>query len=441
MGSSLSPAMSNIFMEHFETSLMDDIIPANMKPLFWMRYVDDVLCCFEDLSTLDDFLTLLNSIRETITFTVELSRTSEADGFPLDLPANVCESLPFLELNVMRLTDGTYTFSIFRKPCHVGNYIHAYSYQPLFQKQSVIRSLFLRAFRYCDPQFLPSEEERIRQDFSKLGYTAKFIEEGRRSALKGRNSEVGKDNMVALQQLPFAINRLATDVKKEPTATLSLPYHPTMMKLRPRLNQMGIRLTFSSNSSLQQQLRRRSPTCTQPKGSVYVINCSACKDVYVGQTGKQIASRMNEHVTGNQDILGAVRRHNSNQGHHMDLLNPTQVFHSDCVNTRLTVEAALIHAAPTVKNNTASTSVSNNELVAPIICKSTRFNWTQLANCIPDLPLKAVPWYKRRFFGNPVIPRPPRHLRSDAVGTPIAHSTRSRRIARSHLNADLVYNP
>ena len=193
MGSSLSPAMSNIFMEHFETSLMDDIIPANMKPLFWMRYVDDVLCCFEDLSTLDDFLTLLNSIRETITFTVELSRTSEADGFPLDLPANVCESLPFLELNVMRLTDGTYTFSIFRKPCHVGNYIHAYSYQPLFQKQSVIRSLFLRAFRYCDPQFLPSEEECIRQDFSKLGYTAKFIEEG----------------------------------KKEPTATLSLPYHPT----------------------------------------------------------------------------------------------------------------------------------------------------------------------------------------------------------------------
>ena len=333
----------------------------------------------------------------------------------------------------MRLFDGTYTFSIFRKPCHVGNYIHAYSYQPLFQKQSVIRSLFLRAFRYCDPQFLPSEEERIRQDFSKLGYTAKFIEECRMSALKGRNVEIGKANIQALQELPFAISRLKTDVKKEPIATLSLPYHPTMMKLRPRLNQMGIRLAFSSNSTLKQQFRRRSPTCTQPKGSVYVINCTACSDVYVGQTGQHITTRMAEHVNGNPAILGAVRRHNSNQGHHMDLLNPTQVFHSDCLNTRLTVEAALIHSAPTVKNNTASTSVSNNELVAPIICKSTRFNWTQLSRCVPDLPLKAVPWYKRRFFGNPVVHRPPRHLRSDATGTPVAHSTRSRRRPRSSL--------
>ena len=46
------------------------------------------------------------------------------------------------------------------------------------------------------------------QDFSKLGYTAKFIEEGRMSALKGRNVEVGKANMDALQELSFAINRL-----------------------------------------------------------------------------------------------------------------------------------------------------------------------------------------------------------------------------------------
>ena len=148
MNSSLSPTMSNIFMEHFKTSLMDEIIPANMKPSFWMRYVDDVLCCFEDMSKLDDFLTLLNSIKESITFIVELSKTSEADGTLQDLPTNVHESIPFLELNVMRLFDGTYTFSIFRKPCHVGKYIHPYSYQPLFQKQSVIKSLFLCTFKY-----------------------------------------------------------------------------------------------------------------------------------------------------------------------------------------------------------------------------------------------------------------------------------------------------
>ena len=378
---------------------------------------------------LDDFLSRLNSIRPTISFTVELSKTRELDGNPHDLLDNVIECIPFLELNLMRLHDGTFTFSIFRKPCHIGNYIHAYSYQPLFQKQSVIRSLFLRAYRYCDPQFLPAEEARIRQDFIKLGYTAKFIETCRMSAHKGRTNEVRKLNTMTLMELPFALNRLTTDVKKEPTATLCLPYHPTMMKLKPRLNQMGIRLAFSSNSTLRQQLRRKLPSCTQPRGSVYVINCTACSDVYVGQTGRQTTDRMREHGTGYSHVQGAVTRHNnSNPGHLMDLENPTHVYHSDCLNTRQTVEAALIYAAPTVKNNTASTSVSNNELVAPIICQSTKFNWAQLAQCIPDLPLKAIPWHKRHLFGNHTITRPPQHLRSDATETtPVAHTTRSKR--------------
>merc|ERR1712121_420797 len=183
---------------------------------------------------------------------------------------------------------------------------------------------------------------------------------------------------------------------------------------------MGV---FCSNSSLRQQLRRRSPTCNQPKGSVYVINCSACTDVYVGQTGKEVDRRMATHINGNPTVLGAVRRHNSNPRHHMDLKNPTQVFHSDCYNSRVTVEAALIHAAPTVKNNTASTSVEHNDIVAPVICRSTNFNWEKLSECIPQMNKRAVPYFKRKLFGgHATITRPPRHLRSDATGTPIAHS-------------------
>ena len=148
------------------------------------------------------------------------------------------------------------------------------------------------------------------------------------------------------------------------------------MKLKPRLNQIGIRLAFSSNSILRQQLRCKSPSCTQTRGSVYVINCTACSDVYVGQTGRQTTDRMREHGTGYSLVQGAVTRHNnSNPGHLMDLENPTHVYHSDCLNTRQPVEAALIYAAPTVKNNTASASMSNNEVVAPTICQYTKFNW------------------------------------------------------------------
>ena len=141
---------------------------------------------------------------------------------------------------------------------------------------------------------------------------------------------------------------------------------------------------------------------------------------------------MIEHVTANPLILGAIRRHDSNPGHRMDLRNPTQVFLSDCKTTRVTVEAALIQAAPTIQNNTASASVDSNELVAPIICRSTRFDWEKLSHCVPRLDKRAVARYKRFLFGDHAnISRPPRDLRTDAVGTPIAHSTRSRNRARS----------
>ena len=131
-------------------------------------------------------------------------------------------------------------------------------------------------------------------------------------------------------------------------------------------------------------------------------------------------------------MLGVIRSHDSNPGHRMGLTNPTKALHSDCKNTRVTVEAVLIHAAPTIQNNTASSSVDSNELVAPIICRSTKFNWNKLHQCIPSLNKRAIPKYKRHIFDDlSSVIRPPREMRTDAIGTPIAHSTRSRNRARS----------
>ena len=121
--------------------------------------------------------------------------------------------------------------------------------------------------------------------------------------------------------------------------------------------------------------------------------------------------------------MGAINTHNASPEHYMDINNPTQVFLSDCYSTRVTVEAALMFTAPTVEGNTASASVVNNELVAPIICKATKFNWNKLRDCIPHLPKEAVPYIKRPLFGNQEIIRAPPELRS--IPPPV-RMTRSR---------------
>ena len=421
MGSSLSPVLANIYMEHFETYLLEDI-PVDLRPNLWLRYVDDIFCCFRDIAMLDSFLVMLNQIRPTIKFTFELSVVNTDFSA---LPTNVSETIPFLELNVMRTTDGNFSFSIYRKLCHAGNYLHAYSYQPLFQKNSVIRNLYLRAYRYCDTQFLPQEESRIQQDFLKLGYTAQFIEKCRKSAIKGRNNEV------RLGRSPGTNTR-----KQEPLATLTLTYHPTEMQLRPQLSAMGIRLAFSTNSSLGRQLRRRTPACSKPKGSVYVVNCSGCSEVYIGQTGRQAENRMTEHsnVPSSDSCNGAVHRHNTIRGHTMDLRNPTLIYKSDCYQTRVTVEAALINVAPTVQGNTATACVDSNDLVSPAICRATKLNWHKLAHCIPHFNKEAIPTYRRSHFGRGIL-RPAQHLRSQPPGTPVAGRTRSQQASRSNLEA------
>ena len=358
-------------------------------------------------------------IRPTIQFTVELS---EVTANQANLPASVTEKLPFLELNVMWSTDGSFIFSIYRKSCHAGIYLHAHSYQPLFQKTSVIRNLFLRAYRYCDQQFIQDEELRIKQDFLKLGYTPKFIENCKKSATRGRRNEINIGSSTGAQT-----------VKEKPLASLTLPYHSSMMRLRPRLSAMGIRLVFSSNSSLHRQLRRNTPAGTKPRGSVYIVNCSGCSDVYIGQSGRIAETRMGEHSRSpvSDSTTGAVHTHNKLQGHTMDLNNPTLVYRSDCYYTRVTVEAALIHIAPTIDGNTATTCKDADNLVASAICRATKLNWQKLSESIPHFKKESIPRNKRRLFGYDIL-RAPEHLRSQPMTQPVSARTRSQVNSRSN---------
>ena len=112
--------------------------------------------------------------------------------------------------------------------------------------------------------------------------------------------------------------------------------------------------------------------------------------------------------------LGAIHHHNALSGHQMDLCNPTQVYY--------TIEAALIHTAPTIPHNTASASIADNDLVAPVICQATRFDWNKLSECIPNLDNRIIHRSKKHLFGSERIPRPPPPIPS----TPIAMRTRAR---------------
>jgi hypothetical protein len=68
MASSLSPVVSNIYMEHFEQLAL---YSAQDKPSLWLRYVDDTFITWPHCAEkIWNFLTHLNSLRSAIQFTM-----------------------------------------------------------------------------------------------------------------------------------------------------------------------------------------------------------------------------------------------------------------------------------------------------------------------------------------------------------------------------------
>ena len=124
----------------------------------------------------------------------------------------------------------------------------------------------------------------------------------------------------------------------------------------------------------------------------------------------------------------------------MYLKNPTKVYSSDRYHTRVTIESALIHVAPTIQSNTSTSSNNSNNLVATTICKSARLNWENLARSIPQFDLKAVPPHKKSLYGSHVpLVRPPPETSSQPPGTPVAARTRHVVIGRpfQHISLEI----
>jgi hypothetical protein len=73
MGNSLSPVVSNIFMEHFEEVALDT---AEYKAAKWLMYVDDIFVVWPHGSArLQQLFDHINSVRPTIKFTMEVGST------------------------------------------------------------------------------------------------------------------------------------------------------------------------------------------------------------------------------------------------------------------------------------------------------------------------------------------------------------------------------
>ena len=255
MGNCLSPVLSNVYMEFYETRLARGIISDD---IFWVRYVDDVFAILKVYTDLQRILTDLNNLVPSISFSIE----QENNGV-----------ISFLDINILRSPDNPcYKFKVFRKPTNNNLIISNYSIHKKDIKLSALRSMFLRAFNVCSPEFIDEEIDFIYSIGIYNNFTSQDIDHSLTLARKTFYSEKRERN-----------NKLQY---------ISLPYHPNFDTIIHPLRLLGFCATFSYPNTIGKSLICNSPASNE--GIIYKIPCR-CGKFYVGQTGKTIEKRISNH--------------------------------------------------------------------------------------------------------------------------------------------------
>ena len=177
-------------------------------------------------------------------------------------------------------------FDWYRKPTFSGRFLNFFSQHPLCQKRGTIIGLVDRVFHLSHPEFHEKNFNIIIDILLNNSYPLEFIFRILHERLKAliSKSNNSKEN-------------------REKEDTLSVPFFTVPFisnfseKFRSITKDINVRLSYRSLNKLSSFIKTHKDSLpTQNKRNVvYKINCSSCEVSYVGQTGRQLHTRISEH--------------------------------------------------------------------------------------------------------------------------------------------------
>lgn len=307
MGSPLSPFLSNIFMEDFESTHIENY---NLKPIIWWRYIDDIFSIYpHNENNLNDFLLYINSKETTIKFTIEKEENNQ---------------LPFLDILITKDSQHFET-KIYRKPTHTNRYLNFNSNHPLMIKKGVVKSLYDRAKTICSNQHLNQEKQFIKTALKQNDYPETFL-----------------DKCFTDFEQPTT-----TRNQEQPSTNLFLPYIPGISDQLKRLSKkFNIRTIFKTRNTIRSQLTKTKPNNEKEntKNVIYKIPCQ-CDKFYIGETSRPLSKRIKEHqnyIKNREFHKSHICQHAFDNNHHINWNSSTIITKEPLSKQRKIKESALI---------------------------------------------------------------------------------------------------
>ena len=271
MGSPVSVVVAEIVMQHVEECAL-----ATCQQMIPLRRKDEM----------DDFHDHLNEQNADIQFTKEIKENGK---------------LPFLDCLVGRNNNKLRT-TVYRKPTHTDRLLDQSSYRPTSHKATTIKTLTRRAQLVCDtPDSLRDKNRYLEHVFHKNNYNTDFI---RRNIYRPTEAD--------------AMNRNPT-----PVTTVTIPYIKGTSETISRILQpYNILVAHKPTTTLRQLLTniKDKNESNNRQGAVYKIKCSDCQASYIGETARNLNTRLTEHkrATKNGDANNHIAVHHQLTNHNID---------------------------------------------------------------------------------------------------------------------------
>ena len=146
IGLSVSPIIADLVLQDLEEIFLNRY-KKSIK--FYGRYVDDSFLIIAK-NKLNMLVNLVNSFHNRLQFTYETESNSKIN---------------FLDIMVIKNTDGALIFDLYRKPTFSGRYLNFYSAHSIHTKIGIVKSLANKVFNLCDESFHNKNLIRIKEDF------------------------------------------------------------------------------------------------------------------------------------------------------------------------------------------------------------------------------------------------------------------------------------
>ncbi|PIC32476.1 hypothetical protein B9Z55_012791 [Caenorhabditis nigoni] len=273
MGSRLAPVLAVLYMDIIET-------PSKAYPTtIFRRYIDDYVVIAESQDTLDNIFTCLNNQATHI----RLTREKPKEGW-----------LPFLNCE-LRIKNMVVSSRWYRKPSNKNLLVRMDSSHPTQQKVNTIRTTQKTATGNSTTDQLKYSKDLAKKVLITNGYPPNGVLPKNNKQCRQHDSNKDRSNHPILP-IPFVSDSVTNLVR---SSLYQVGLEATVVELKCK----SLRDLLVKNRLFDVRCaRRHCRVCPEigeggceKKGVVYQIDCD-CGEIYVGETGRPLADRFNEHA-------------------------------------------------------------------------------------------------------------------------------------------------